>query len=131
MKKKKSVKKSVKNPVEPNEIEKSVIGLNRLASIVYSDAKAKGFHSSKVRIGDFVSNLHAEISELWEAYRNQTLTKPCDKKINLTCAEEELADVIIRSLDMLHAMKLNVENAVARKMLYNRTRPHRNGGKIA
>lgn len=41
----------------------------------------------------------------------------------------ELADVIIRSLDMLEHLGLDAEELIAMKSEYNRTRPHRHGGK--
>ena len=49
----------------------------------------------------------------------------------LTCAEEELADVLIRVLDTSAVLKIDVERAVRIKMLYNRSRSTRHGGKIA
>lgn len=43
----------------------------------------------------------------------------------------ELADIIIRCLDTATAYGINIEEAVARKLEYNETRPERHGGKRA
>lgn len=43
----------------------------------------------------------------------------------------ELADIIIRCLDMMAAGGLDVDDVIEEKMLYNLTRAHRHGGKRA
>ncbi len=114
--------------------------LNDLAKKCYIATKARGFHQSEVKIGDFCSNLHGEVSELWEAYRKDLLDKPCDKAdkmieagINppLTCAEEELADILIRVLDTAVTLGVDMDRAVECKEKYNATRSFRHGGKKA
>lgn len=114
--------------------------LNTLKDLCMDEAKAKGWHSNATPdIGAFCSNLHGEVSELWEQYRNETLNSLCDKSDKmeengidpLTGAEEELADIIIRALDTCAALGIDAGKAVNNKLQYNRTRPHRHGGKIA
>jgi NTP pyrophosphatase (non-canonical NTP hydrolase) len=74
-------------------------------------------------------NLVGEVAELWEAYRNGQLDSPCDKKCELSCVEEELADIQIRLMDTAEQLGVNLGRAIARKAAYNRTRPYRHGGK--
>lgn len=110
--------------------------LNSLAQHVYEIAKAHGFHDDddrRERIAEFIANLHGEASELWEAWRKGNLHKPCDKATAepLTCAEEELADILIRTLDTAITLGVDIERAVRIKSAYNESRPHRNGGKLA
>jgi NTP pyrophosphatase (non-canonical NTP hydrolase) len=114
--------------------------LNELRDFCYQESKDKVWHeSNEVDISKYVSNLHGEVSELWEASRNSSLDKPCDKASKmiwsdmepLTCAAEELADVIIRTLDTCKALNVDIGRAVVGKLRYNRTRPHRHGGKLA
>jgi len=114
--------------------------LNELAEYVYNIAKDVGFHTrTELPIGDMVANIHSEVSELWEAYRKNELNYACDKVEKmvelglhpLTCASEEIADILIRTLDLAKAMDIDVDKAVQVKCEYNKTRPHRNGGKLA
>ena len=87
----------------------------------------------------YATNLHGEVSELYEAIQSRTLYQPCDKAKKmedaglepLTCAEEELADVIIRALDTAKAMGIDIGRAVQVKSAFNETRPFRHGGKKA
>jgi len=109
-----------------------ISAINEVAVIVNANAEAKGFHSDPFH--EFVpktcANMHGEVSELWEAYRNGILDKPCDKDCGLTNAEEELADIIIRALDTSKRLGLDIGNAIAKKHAYNTTRPFKHG-KIA
>jgi hypothetical protein len=45
--------------------------------------------------------------------------------------EEELADIIIRAMDTACVFGLDIGNAVKLKHEYNKTRPHKHGGKLA
>ena len=109
-----------------------ISALNDAARIVNENAENKGFHSDSFE--EFVpktcANIHAEVSELWEAYRKGILDKSCDKNCGLTNAEEELADIIIRALDTSSRLGLDIGNAIAKKHAYNTTRPFKHG-KIA
>jgi NTP pyrophosphatase (non-canonical NTP hydrolase) len=92
-----------------------------------------------LRASVFSANLHGEVSEFWEAFRDGTLNEPCDKAHKmealglqpLTCAEEEIADALIRTLDTANAFGVDVAKAVAAKIAYNATRPKLHGGKKA
>ena len=83
------------------------------------------------------NNIHNEVSELHEAWRNNKLNKLCDKSKKmiklgikpLTCAEEELADIVIRALDNSRQYGIDIESAILRKHEYNKYRPFRHGGK--
>jgi hypothetical protein len=76
---------------------------------------------------------------MWEAYRNNSLHAFCDKSekmktigLNpLTNLEEELADIVIRALDTAREQGIDIANAVRVKDAYNKSRPHKNGGKAA
>jgi NTP pyrophosphatase (non-canonical NTP hydrolase) len=104
---------------------------NEVAEYVYDIAKDKGFYDKEVNMASVTSNIHGEVSELWDAYRKNQLFKQCDKPVNLMCIEEELADIIIRALETANAYNLNIGEAIKLKSEYNKTRPYRNGGKLA
>jgi len=113
--------------------------INTVAKHVWDVAKEHGFHDEPVPMAVSVANLHSEVSEMWEAWRNNKLNQPCDKASKmvamelppLTCLEEELADIFIRCLDTACEHKVDLAKAVAVKDAYNQSRPHKNGGKAA
>lgn len=120
--------------------------LNKFAKLCYTEAEDRGFHSTG-RIADpkspaivpMVANLFSEVAELYEAWREGRLDKPCDKAEAmekaglpvLTCAEEECADIFVRLLDDTETLGIDLERAVKIKMEYNRTRSYRHGNKLA
>lgn len=115
--------------------------LTSLASEAYRNAVIKGFHPEGESEDAFVERmcnlLHSEVSEIYEAWRNNQLREPCDKasKMNLlgckplSCLEEELADIIIRVLDNAVHLGVDIEVAVTHKMKFNQTREFRHGNK--
>lgn len=90
-------------------------------------------------VGALCMNQISEVVEIWEAFRKNTLDQPCDKSAkmreitgeDLTCAEEEAADIVIRALDFSADMRIDIDRAVRVKRLFNARRPERNGGKRA
>jgi hypothetical protein len=136
--------------IKPRELEI----LNTLRDHVAANAQSKGFKEPPkgisrevwfspeldiIRAAVYTSNSHGESSEFWEAARKGKLHKPCDKATEmeaanlpgLTCAEEEIADELIRILDKAFEFKVDVAKAVAAKAAFNSTRPHQHGGKLA
>ena len=114
---------------------------NEMSERVYQNAISKGFKDgiTKTPVAELIANIHGETSELWEAYRNSQLNSPCDKAEEmkaanvepLTCAEEEIADIIIRALDTARDIGIDVGRAVLTKAAFNATRSTRHGGKLA
>lgn len=117
--------------------------LNVLRDDLHELAKAKGWYDNAETDAQFVAravaNLHGETSELWEAFRHKKLNEPCDKTKKmkaagietLTCLEEELADIIIRAMDVAGRLKVDIGKAVVNKHAYNKSREYRHGGKAA
>jgi NTP pyrophosphatase (non-canonical NTP hydrolase) len=112
--------------------------LNKVAQEMYENAVEHGFHdgenciedsASVERMGKFISNLHSEASELWEVARMGRLFKDCDKTRELSCAAEELADIVIRAMDTAHSLGIGIGDAIAIKAAYNKTREHMHGKK--
>jgi NTP pyrophosphatase (non-canonical NTP hydrolase) len=77
--------------------------------------------------------VHSEVSEAVEAARegNVTFGYIFDGSGKPEGMVVELADAVIRILDLCEALHLDLEHALERKHEYNATRPHRHGGKLA
>ncbi len=112
--------------------------ISQVACEMYEIARSKGFHDGETidgqapaNFGSWCANLHAEVSELWEAYRRHSLNSDCDKPVAMTCAQEELADIVIRAMDTAVALGIDLGDAILKKSEYNRARAHRHGGKAA
>jgi hypothetical protein len=71
--------------------------------------------------------MHSELSEALEALRNGN--QPDDHIPEFTGAEAELADVVIRIMDVAAAKGWRVAEAIMAKTSYNKTRPFKHGGK--
>ncbi len=111
---------------------------NHMMHRVHENNVIKGWIDDEPQIGNYIANIHGEVSQLWEAYRNHKLDTPCDKSESMhsqfgeiiSFKEEEIADIIIRALDTAHKMGItNIGRAIRLKHQYNRTREFRHGGK--
>jgi len=80
-------------------------------------------------IGEVLMLAVTELAEAMEAHRRGN--PPSEAIDGYTQVEEELADTIIRVLDLAAGAGLDLEGAVRAKMAYNETRPYRHGGKLA
>jgi NTP pyrophosphatase (non-canonical NTP hydrolase) len=115
--------------------------LTQMVDAVHGLAWSKGWHNPDESEDAFIerscNNLHDEVSELHEAWRNNNLRGLCDKAarmgqagiIPLTCLEEEFADIVIRVMDNAKRLDVDLASAISRKHEFNATRPHRHGGK--
>jgi len=79
-------------------------------------------------LGAKIALIHSEVSEALECVRVNELDEETvnGKPEGMVV---EMADAVIRIADLCGALELDLEGAINRKMAYNRTRPHRHGGK--
>lgn len=98
-----------------------------LSRTVHETAKSKGWWDSDRNDGEQIALMHAELSEALEAMRHGN--PPDDKIPEFTGVEAELADVIIRIMDLSAKRNWNVAQALVAKMRMNKTRAHKHGGK--
>lgn len=113
--------------------------LDAIANAVHRNATAHGFHDLRQSDFDFIAhmgmNTHGELSELYDAYRAGKENDLCDKAakmsdlglIPLTNKEEELADLVIRALDISRRLRVDIVRAVLVKHRYNITREFKHG----
>lgn len=113
-----------------NAFEQTLISaLKYTARKVGDNAVVKGFRirGRLLNLGERVSLIHAELSEVIEADRDGN---PRSEKIPaFSSMEEELADTVIRCLDLADERGWSLGASIVAKMRYNATRPVMHGGK--
>ena len=105
-----------------------VEGFNVLAEQVHDTAVGKGWWDKDRNDGEIIALMHSELSEALEALRHGN--PPDDKIPEFSGAEAELADVIIRIMDMAPARGWRIAEAVVAKMAMNQGRERMHGGKL-
>ena len=99
--------------------------LDYLTTEIHRTAQEKGWWEDGRKPSECIALAHSELSEALEALRHGN--PPDDKITQFSGAEAELADTIIRILDMAGAFGWNVAGALVAKMQYNRGRTYKHG----
>lgn len=99
--------------------------INALAGQLHANAVEKGWWIGGRNDGELIALIHSELSECLEALRHGNPED--DHCPGYGNAQVELADAIIRILDMCAARGWDIGGALIAKMEFNRTRPHRHG----
>lgn len=89
-------------------------------AIIHNNAVVKGFWDEQRSIPEMLCLIHSEVSECLEVYRGGH-----DGTIG-----EELADIVIRVMDMAEGLDIDLEEEIRNKHAYNLTRPRMHGKKI-
>lgn len=118
--------------------------INNLAKEVHQNAQNKGFFDSEKNIGEMLCLIHSEVSEALEADRKGKFAKLDNYKHRITVGadfqivfreemkdtfEDELADVMIRVMDLAAFKGIDLEEHIKAKMKYNSLREHKHGKK--
>jgi len=119
------------------KVVKVVSGLTKAAKEINNDNKAKGFYDREFNIGERLMQVVGELGEALESDRkgfhykeNLDDTNPSEynfMKMVKDSMEDELADAIIRLLDMVGYMNINIDAHINYKLAFNKTRESKHG----
>lgn len=107
--------------------------LNDWAKDAYENAKNKGFYDKEVNIGERLALIHSEVSEALEEIRsgrNPTevyFEEKADGSKKPAGYVIELCDVLIRTLDEMGRLGVDVDKLMHLKQDYNKSRPKLHG----
>lgn len=124
---------------------KNEIMINELSKEIHQNARNKGFFDSEKNIGEMLCLIHSEVSEALEADRKNRYTTGSIETINSFVIDEmfvtdfkigvkdtfedELADIMIRVMDLAAFKGINLEQHILAKMRFNSMREHKHGKK--
>ena len=127
--------------------------INELAKEIHLNAKSKGFFDEPKNTGEMLCLIHSEVSEALEADRkNHYAVKSFNLENNIdindldspskkqyfqqefevsikNSFEDELADIMIRVMDLASFKGIDLEYHIKMKMAYNSMREHKHGKK--
>lgn len=87
--------------------------------------RANGFDPT-ANVPQSLCLIHSEVSEALEVHRKDP--HAMDEKIpQHEAMSVELADAVIRCMDLAEALDLDLAGAIVAKVAYNATRPHKHG----
>ncbi len=128
-------------------LDNLLTGLNQASSLIHQNNKAKGFWDKERNIGELLMLVTSELGEAMEAHRKSKFanwenydklrlqlgnnpnafdTVSFEEHIKDTF-EDEIADAVIRLLDLAAGLGIDLEKHISSKVQYNETRPTLHG----
>lgn len=129
------------------ETSKEVLceGLNETAKVIYENNKQKGFWDEERNVGELLMLVTSELGEAMEAHRKGKFAqwenfeghlewktedfKTAFKENVKDTFEDEIADAVIRLLDMSAGLDIDLEKHINAKVKFNTMRPKLHGKK--
>ena len=119
--------------------------MNELSQQIHEIAKSKGFYDKERNIGELLCLIHSEVSEAMEADRknhyaeygtyradkqatDESFKQEFEDSVKNTFSDE-LADIIIRVMDLAAFKGIDLESHIKAKIRYNSLRERMHGKK--
>ncbi len=100
---------------------------------IHKNAVQHGWYDgqSVKNFGELLMLVVTEVAEVMEEYRNGRLMRETyvNEKGKMCGIPSELADIVIRVMDICGYYEIDLEQAIAEKHEYNKSRPYKHGGK--
>ena len=109
--------------------------LRDIQRIVWRTAEEHGWHKDDDNIPVKLVMIHSEVSEALEEYRNTPPECEVSHLYYKGSSDKpegfgvELADIVIRVLELAEMVGADLTDLILTKMEYNESRPYRHGGK--
>lgn len=97
---------------------------------IHANATNHGFWDPPRNIGEALALIHAEVSEALEAYRDADMDTHTTADGKPEGFGVELADIVIRVLDLAQGLDYDLALLMANKHVYNLTRTYKHGKRI-
>lgn len=127
-----------KDAMEANciALQKKFDGVKTIGDWVYEihkNAVQHGWYDGNgaKNFGELLMLVVTEVAEVMEEYRNGRLMKETyvNKNGKMCGIPSELADIVIRVMDICGYYNIDLEQAIEEKHEYNKSRPYKHGGK--
>jgi NTP pyrophosphatase (non-canonical NTP hydrolase) len=114
-------------------------GLNESANVIFQNNKAKGFWDNERNVGELLMLITSELGEAMEAHRKGKFAnghlmatsyatwKEWFEKHYKDTFEDEIADAVIRLLDLSAGLGIDLEKHINEKVKYNKLRERLHG----
>ena len=97
---------------------------------VHENAKAHGWWENPRTIGELLMLITSEVTEAFVEVRNgHEVNETYYKDGKMEGVPSELADIVIRVMDLCEYYGIDLESAIVEKHRYNLARPYKHGGK--
>lgn len=106
--------------------------ISKWVEVIHENAVAHGWYDDRQKnFGELLMLITTETAEAMEEYRNGRGFKEIyhDKKGKMCGIPSELADIVIRVMDLCGYYGIDLEEAIKNKHEYNKARPYKHGGK--
>lgn len=115
--------------LEPSKDNAEPMSMRDLQKEIHKNAVEHGWWTSPPEIGTLLALVHSEVSEALEDARHGDFRTRIEEDGKPCGFPSELADVVIRVMDISEHMGIDLEKEIITKHKYNKTRPYRHGDK--